>query len=319
MKKGLVIKSKENLAEDIALINTYTRSDLTEDEVYTFSVVLCDNEVDRDYERFTVESLFELEKLFVGKTGIMDHSPKAENQLARIYKTEVQAVDGEVTTTGDQYFRLIAKAYVPKTESTKDFISKLETGILKEVSVGCSVESTLCSICGNPINSSMCNHHKGEYYGDTLCYGELTGVKDAYEWSFVAVPSQKKAGVIKSFLKGENFMENIIKCLKSEKQVTLNKDEKVKLLSYIQSLEKDAECGMAYRESVVKDIMRLSLISKSGISSTTMESIVKTLSINELCELRNVYQDRASERLPIVPQSYKENKSVSNKNQEFTI
>jgi len=38
-------------------------------------------------------------------------------------------------------------------------------------------------------------------------------------------------------------------------------------------------------------------VSKSGISSTTMESIVKTLSINELCELRNVYQDRASERL----------------------
>jgi len=176
MKKGLVIKSNENLAEDIALINTYTRSDLTEDEVYTFSVVLCDNEVDRDYERFTVESLFALEKLFVGKTGIMDHSPKAENQLARIYKTEVQAVEGEVTITGDQYFRLIAKAYVPKTESTKDFISKLETGILKEVSVGCSVESTLCSICGNPINSSMCNHHKGEYYGDTLCYGELTGL-----------------------------------------------------------------------------------------------------------------------------------------------
>ena len=115
------------------------------------------------------------------------------------------------------------------------------------------------------------------------------------------------------------FMENIIKCLKSEKQVTLNKDEKVKLLSYIQSLEKDAECGRAYRESVVKDIMRLSLISKSGISSATMESIVKTLSINELCELRNVYQERASERLPIVPQSYKENKNVSNKNQEFTI
>lgn len=60
MKKGLVIKSNENLAEDIALINTYTRSDLTEDEVYTFSVVLCDNEVDRDYERFTVESLLNL-------------------------------------------------------------------------------------------------------------------------------------------------------------------------------------------------------------------------------------------------------------------
>lgn len=165
----------------------------------------------------------------------------------------------------------------------------------------------------------MCNHHKGEYYGDSLCYGELTGVKDAYEWSFVAVPAQKKAGVIKSFFKGENCMDSIIKCLKSEKQLTLNKDDKAKLLSYIQSLEKDAECGRAYRESVVKDIKRLSLISKSGISNETMESIVKTLSIDELCEIRNVYENRASDRLPIVPQSYKENKSISNKNQEFTI
>ena len=48
-----------------------------------------------------------------------------------------------------------------------------------------------------------------------------------------------------------------------------------------------------------------------------MESIVKTLSINELCELRNVYQDRASERLPIVPQSYKENKSVQQKSRIY--
>ena len=279
MKKGLVIKSNENLAKDIALINTYTRSDLTEDEVYTFSVVLCDNEVDRDYERFTVESLFELEKLFVGKTGIMDHSPKAENQLARIYKTEVQAVEGEVTTTGDQYFRLIAKAYVPKTESTKDFISKLETGILKEVSVGCSVESTLCSICGNPINSSMCNHHKGEYYGETLCYGELTGVKDAYEWSFVAVPSQRAAGVTKSCCGKELTMENILKRLELGKGFVLDDNECRKLADYIDNLKKSAKDGIIYRDNLTREMLRLAACVQPEISRETMESIAKNMTM----------------------------------------
>ena len=72
-------------AEELRLINTYTRRNLSADEVYVFSVTLCDNDVDRDGERFTVESLFALEKLFVGKTGIFDHPPSAKNQTARIF------------------------------------------------------------------------------------------------------------------------------------------------------------------------------------------------------------------------------------------
>lgn len=57
--------------KELELINAYSRRKLTKDEVYVFGVVLCDNDIDRDNERFTVESLFELEKLFVGKTGIL--------------------------------------------------------------------------------------------------------------------------------------------------------------------------------------------------------------------------------------------------------
>ena len=49
-------------------INLYTRRAYKAEEVYTFSVVLCDNEVDRDGECFTKETLEELAKLFVGKT-----------------------------------------------------------------------------------------------------------------------------------------------------------------------------------------------------------------------------------------------------------
>ena len=66
-------------------INLYTRRAYKPEEVYTFSVVLCDNEVDRDGECFTKETLEELAKLFVGKTGILDHEPTSKNQTARVF------------------------------------------------------------------------------------------------------------------------------------------------------------------------------------------------------------------------------------------
>ncbi len=66
---GVASDAGSATAEELELINTYTRRTLTAGEVYVFTVVLCDNDVDRDGERFTVESLFALEKLFVGATN----------------------------------------------------------------------------------------------------------------------------------------------------------------------------------------------------------------------------------------------------------
>ena len=50
MKKGLIVKSEDSTDMDMKLINEYSRRTLTKDEVYTFSVVLCDNDIDRDFE-----------------------------------------------------------------------------------------------------------------------------------------------------------------------------------------------------------------------------------------------------------------------------
>ena len=68
---GVVDGENQTVGDDeLELINRFTRRNLAKNEVYAFSVVLCDNDVDRDGERFTTDSLYELEKLFVGKTGI---------------------------------------------------------------------------------------------------------------------------------------------------------------------------------------------------------------------------------------------------------
>lgn len=69
-KESLGLKNSMVTNEELAAINAFTKRELKADEVYTFAVRLCDNEVDRDGERFPRETLEELSELFVGKSGI---------------------------------------------------------------------------------------------------------------------------------------------------------------------------------------------------------------------------------------------------------
>jgi hypothetical protein len=296
--------------EELKLINSYTRRELSADEVYVFSVVLCDNDVDRDGERFTVESLFALEKLFVGKTGIIDHNPSAKNQTARIFFCEVEAVDGMKTATGDDYFRLKARAYMPKSEKNSEVILALDSGIIKEVSVGCAVEKTVCSICGEDI--ANCPHKKGETYGSKLCCGELVDPIDAYEWSFVAVPSQKRAGVTKAFERKEMKMEEILKNLESEKGFVLSDKDCKSLKNYVCNLKQSAKDGVFYRDSLVGEVLRLSAVIQPDISRDTMESITKSMTVAQLKEVKTAFEKQQNQGFANVPQLY------SNKNNKKT-
>ena len=70
-------------------INALAKARLNGEQVYVFSLRLCDDQVDRDHERFDTGALPALAKLFIGKTGIVDHKWSAENQVARIFETQV--------------------------------------------------------------------------------------------------------------------------------------------------------------------------------------------------------------------------------------
>ncbi len=327
MKTGTILKSiTEKISDDeLRLINTYTRRELLADEVYTFSVVLCDNDIDRDYERFTVESLFELEKLFVGKTGIFDHDAKASNQTARIYSCKVEAVESKKTATGDDYFRLVAKAYIPRSEKNADIILALDSGIIKEVSVGCAVKSNLCSICSNDIHSPSCTHRKGEKYSGTLCYSELVGVFDAYEFSFVAIPAQKNAGVTKSYLgvKEENKnMNEILKALSRAEKLTLDENECKSLSSYIKALEEKAEDGRLYREELLKSVLKTMSVTQPNLAVDTIKGILNKLSTYELKAVKDGFDKDSKESGLVQLKSESKAKTVGkavDKNNQFTI
>ena len=162
---GAIIKHMQtDMTRDLECINQYTRRPFTEQEVYTFSVVLCDNEIDRDFERFSVEALHTLSRLFLGKTGIFDHNMKTGNQAARIYDTAMETMEGKMTSFGEPYTRLVAKAYLPRCEKNTDLIMEIESGMKKEVSVGCAVAERICSVCGANQSFAPCNHKQGKDY-----------------------------------------------------------------------------------------------------------------------------------------------------------
>ena len=202
IRKAASLSAHEVTEEELKAINKYTLTPLTAEEVFTFKAVLCDNEVDRSYEQFTQKALQDLQKLFLGKTVIKDHWHSADNQVARIYKTEL--VQGSKTLkSGEIYTQLVAHCYMVKTASNADLITEIKGGIKKEGSVGCSITGSICSICGTDNTKSYCRHWPGRSYdkeaGAETCIFKLTGARDAYEFSLVAVPAQRAAGVSKSY------------------------------------------------------------------------------------------------------------------------
>lgn len=174
---------------DMRYINRLTLRELEQEEVYTFRCVACNDQVDRDWEQFPVETLEKLAPMFVGKTVIFDHMWSAKGQTARIYRAEV-------VRQNDGRHDLLVACYMMRNDSTEDIIASIEGGILKETSVGCAVARAECSICGEEYGS--CGHRKGQSYDGQLCVVRLLEPVDAYEMSFVAVPAQPGAGVTKS-------------------------------------------------------------------------------------------------------------------------
>lgn len=183
------METRKTSAEDMRLINGFAKRELKAEDVYTFTLVAADTKVDRDYECFTPETLEELSKLFVGTTIIMDHCPSAMNQSARVFRSYTRAAPDDENTT-----QLMVDAYTIR-EGNEELIGKIDGGILKEVSVGCAIRQKRCTVCGKDFG--RCRHEKGKSYNGVLCAAALDGATDAYEISFVAVPAQREAGVIK--------------------------------------------------------------------------------------------------------------------------
>lgn len=185
---GKAMNGPELTEDELNKINRQTLRPLTAEQVFAFAIDACDDQIDRDFEHFSLSALKAFSGLFVGKTVIFDHDWSAKNQTARIYDAAV------IEKSGAHCLRL--NAYMLKNDKTASVIEAICGGILREVSVGVAVGECRCDICAADFRT--CGHDKGQTYGGKVCTVTLDAAVDAYEMSFVAVPAQKNAGVVKS-------------------------------------------------------------------------------------------------------------------------
>ena len=256
-------------------INAQAKAKLTAEQVYVFSLRLCDDQVDRDGERFDTQALPGLAKLFIGKTGISDHRWESRNQVARIFAAEV------VQEEGISYIK--AWAYIRRGGMADEVIADIEAGIKKEVSVGCAMGYCACSICGSEYGS--CGHVKGEYYDGQPCVGILKEPMDAYEFSFVAVPAQKDAGVLKGLGGGKRSLKELA--------------EEFGVQGEYRALYKEAELGRMYKKQIQDDVVRLCLCLDLGVDEPTLRAVAEKAGAEELLKLQKALDDRLAESMPM--------------------
>ena len=265
-------------AVQLDAINAQAKAQLTEEQVYVFSVKLCDDQVDRDGERFDTAALPELARLFIGKTGIVDHRWSADKQIARIFETQV------IQEEGVSYIK--AWAYIRRGGDNDEIIADIEAGIKKEVSVGCAMGRSVCSICGSDYGT--CGHQKGQSYDGQVCCAILKEPMDAYEFSFVAVPAQRSAGVMKALGSGK-------KCLKELA-------DEFGFQAEYRTLFKQAQLGLQYRKELEDSVVRLGLSLELGVAEPVLRSICQTAGAEDLMALKEGLQQRLDEMLPVTTQ-----------------
>lgn len=264
-------------AAQLEAINALAKTRLNGEQVYVFSLRLCDDRIDRDGERFDTGALPGLAKLFLGKTGILDHRWSTENQVARIFETQV------VKEKDESYIR--AWAYIRRGGKNDELIADIEAGIKKEVSVGCAMAQAVCSVCGSEYGT--CGHVKGERYDGQVCAVILKEPVDAYEFSFVAVPAQREAGVMKGMGTAVSLKE-----LAAEHGAQAE----------YRALTKEAELGRRYRKDLEDGVVRLGLALELGVAEPVLRSLAQTAGAEELLALKDALQGRLDESLPVVSQ-----------------
>lgn len=295
-------KAFEITDEVLEKINRYAVEPLSAKDVYCFSVTLCDNDIDRDGERFSVDALGELAKLFLGKTGIFDHDPKGEKQTARIFDTCVKQDGEKLTKDGQAYVSLCAKAYMVRTAGNADLIKEISGGIKKEVSVSCAVKKRICSVCGADRNVSSCSHIAGRRYGEKLCYTVLQQPADAYEWSFVAVPAQVNAGVTKRYDA---------------------RREESRQVSKLRGELSEAEGKLSAAHELIRgEVLKLSYFCEPFYTAKQVADMTAQMDMFRLIELKKSLEKQVrdnAQRLDAEEQSFITQPPQADENEEYTI
>jgi hypothetical protein len=171
--------------EQLEKINAIEGQTLSEDEVYVFTINMTGNNLDKDYEMFSVGALKQLAEMYIGKP-----LKYQGNIIGRIFNTYLEVQEDFVVENGERYYRLKADVYSVIIPSTTPIIKKIKEEVCGKksdtealISISCSVDEAICSICGeNRRKRNNCEHINSQLYNNShLCYVTLQNVTDVYE------------------------------------------------------------------------------------------------------------------------------------------
>lgn len=91
------------------------------EEDFTFTIKLCDNKIDKDFERFSSDCLEQMIEMFVSKHGYV-----GENQVAKIVSVQVVESEDNQAISGERYTWLEAKATIPRIKENEELIERIE-------------------------------------------------------------------------------------------------------------------------------------------------------------------------------------------------
>jgi len=127
---------------------------------------------------------------FNGRSIFTNHqSDKVENSIGVIFDSHF-----DKTAEDDRFVEIV---FGVDKKKAGDIARGIETGRLRNGSMGCSITHSLCTVCGKSVQkeSDFCNHlknHRGSYYQGKKVAERLRGV-NFQEYSIVTVGADPKA------------------------------------------------------------------------------------------------------------------------------
>ena len=111
---------------------------------------------------------------------------------------------------------------------------------------------------------------------------------DAYEFSFVAVPAQKDAGVLKGMGRGNRTLKELADEFGAQGEYRV--------------LYKEAELGRQYRKQIQDDVVRLCLCLDLGVEEPVLRAIVEKAGAEDLLKMQKALDARLMESMPAMCQ-----------------
>ncbi|MGR6763193.1 hypothetical protein ACU1JV_15250 [Paenibacillus sp. T2-29] len=198
--------------EQLIKINQLARVPLTEDETYVFPAKLVgDQIIPRRFYRLTPNFLRKMAvQAREGVSLLLDHSWANMGimtiPLGRTFDSRLQMDGDELALYADHYMKLGQEVGDIKIDQIAEGI---DAGTIFDTSIGFTVTSQTCSICGQEYFGGNCPHIRGREYDSKLCTVDIND-GDLMENSLVFDGAYPGAGVVG--MSNTSELQSNIKC-----------------------------------------------------------------------------------------------------------